>query len=327
MSTVAPLFSAKTGTAPRIMTAQQWQACAADHAARIGAKTDPLMQARRTGAKDPVFDFMFSYYSLSPAHLKRWHPGVGHVLLADEDGVAPPHANYKHYVFDPGHGGWRVDVEGFLHARGSMLGFAHDLISRTAGRRAHLACFGLHEWAMAYRSEIHGIRHSQLPLRLGAAGTDEVVESHKISCTHFDAFRFYAPEARQFNTVQPTRERAPELEQPGCLHANMDLYRHCGKLAPVIPADLMADTFELAWDIRAMDMQASPYDLSGIGWEPIRIETAEGKAEYVAAQREFSNRSQVLRARILDVLTPLVDHAHQLGVLPARAGQTSGGRQ
>ena len=32
-------------------------------------------------------------------------------------------------------------------------------------------------------------------------------------------------------------------------------------------------------------MRASPYDLTELGYQPVPIETAAGKAEYVAAQR------------------------------------------
>ena len=38
------------------------------------------------------------------------------------------------------------------------------------------------------------------------------------------------------------------------------------------------------------------------GYEPVRIETAEGKAEYAAAQRGFSVRGQALRARLVDAI-------------------------
>ena len=37
-------------------------------------------------------------------------------------------------------------------------------------------------------------------------------------------------------------------------------------------------------------MQASPYDLSAFDVPPVRIETAEGKAEYVERQRAFAER-------------------------------------
>ena len=85
------------------------------------------------------------------------------------------------------------------------------------------------------------------------------------------------------------RDRAA-FEQPGCLHAGMDLYKHAFRLSPLVCSDLVADCFELARDIRVLDMRASPYDLSDLGYEPVRIETPAGKEEYVAAQRAFAER-------------------------------------
>jgi hypothetical protein len=46
-------------------------------------------------------------------------------------------------------------------------------------------------------------------------------------------------------------------------------------------------------------MRASPYDLSALGYEPVRIETPAGRAEYAAAQRAFAQRGQALRDRLV----------------------------
>jgi hypothetical protein len=51
----------------------------------------------------------------------------------------------------------------------------------------------------------------------------------------------------------------------------------------------------LAWDVREVDMRASPYDFSDLGLEPIRIETPDGKREYAAQQRAFAERAAPLR--------------------------------
>jgi hypothetical protein len=142
---------------------------------------------------------------------------------------------------------------------------------------------------------------------LGAEGTDQVVESHKIGCSHFDAFRFFTDEARPLNVLQPTRESQPKLEQGGCLHANMDLYKWAAKLAPFTPSALVLDCFELARDIRTLDMRASPYDLAPLGYEPVRIETVAGKAEYAAAQRTFAARARPLRERLVALCDELLD--------------------
>ena len=59
------------------------------------------------------------------------------------------------------------------------------------------------------------------------------------------------------------------------------------------------DCFDLAWDARELDMRAAPYDIRDWGYEPIPVETTEGKAEYVRIQRELSERSIELRERLL----------------------------
>jgi hypothetical protein len=127
-----------------------------------------------------------------------------------------------------------------------------------------------------------------------------VVESHRISCSHFDAFRFFTESARPLNTLQPRSDDRPDFEQPGCLHAGMDLYKHAFRLTPLVPSELVADCFTLAWEIRELDMRASPYDLADLGYQPVRIETPEGKAEYAAAQRGFAEQAAPLRLRLIE---------------------------
>jgi hypothetical protein len=152
---------------------------------------------------------------------------------------------------------------------------------------------------MVHRASEFGTRHDW-PLRLGREGTDALVESHRIACSHFDAFRFFTPTARPLNTLQPASDDRPAFEQPGCLHAGMDLYKHAFRLTPMISSDLVADCFELARDIRVLDMRAAPYDLADLGFEPVAIETTEGKASYALAQREFAERGAPLRARLIE---------------------------
>ena len=171
--------------------------------------------------------------------------------------------------------------------------FVRALLTATAARPPRLSCFGLHEWAMVYRSPTAPAR--AVPLRLGAAGTDAVVESLPVHCTHHDAFRFFTPAARPRNAVAPARADQVAHEQPGCLHATMDLYKWAYKLAPATPAELVADCFALAAEVRELDMRASPYDLAALGYAPVRIETAGGRAEYARAQAGFVERAAPLR--------------------------------
>lgn len=271
-----------------VLAREQWQARAASHAARIDAYVAPHLARREAKVKHPVFDFLFTYYSYRPSQLRRWHPGFGAAL---ED--APEYDGLKGYAAGT------VSPD-FLLAQQPVVAAIHQLLVATAGRVPHFGCFGLHEWAMVYRQTQEELRHNAWPLRLGAAGTDEVVEGHRIACSHFDAFRFFTPPARPLNTLSPGRDDRPAFEQPGCLHAGMDLYKHAFRLAPMICSDLVADCFDLAWDIRTLDMRAAPYDLADLGFDPVPIETAEGKASYALAQRTFAERGAPLRARLVE---------------------------
>ena len=236
-----------------------------------------------------MLDFLFTYYSHRPAQLRRWHPGFGVGLEGAEE-----HAGLKGYAGDPA-----TVTTAHVASQRPLLTRLHALLTATAARSPQLGCFGLHEWAMVHRSTEHGTRHDW-PLRLGPEGTDAVVESHRVACSHFDAFRFFTPTSRPLNTLQPGRDDRPAFEQPGCLHAGMDLYKHAFRLTPMVPSDLVADCFELARDIRVLDMRAAPYDLADLGFEPVRIETTEGKAAYVEAQRGFAERGAPLLQALVD---------------------------
>lgn len=281
-----------------VLAREEWEPLARRHAARVDVSVQPHLERRRRGVRHPVEDFLFDYYSHRPAALRRWHPGHG-VVLAD----APEHRSTKGYVEVAG--GVTVD-DGFVEQRRTLVSSIRTLLAATERRTPTLGCFGMHEWAMVYRLPQDDVRHAAWPLRLGPEGTDAVVEGHRISCSHFDAFRFFTEEARPRNTLQPGRDDRPAFEQPGCLHAGMDLYKHAFRLSPMVGSDLVADCFELARDIRVLDMRASPYDLSGLGYEPVRVETAEGKQEYVAAQRVFAERGRPLRRRLVEACDRLL---------------------
>jgi hypothetical protein len=268
-----------------------WSSRRAAHEQRVDAWVGPHLRRRSQGVAHPVEDFLFTYYSQRPAALRRWHPGFG---LALADGSS--YADLKGYDV---RAGVAAVTEAHVASRRPLLSALRTLLAATASRPAQLGCFGLHEWAMVYRQAPGDLRHSGRPLRLGGAGTDEVVESHRIACSHFDAFRFFTPEAAPRNTLHPRSDDRPALEQPGCLHTGMDLYRHAFRLSPMVCSELVADCFELARDIRVLDMRASPYDLTDLGLQAVRIETAEGKREYVEEQRGFAARGAPLRARLL----------------------------
>jgi hypothetical protein len=283
------------------LAAADWLEQSRAHAERADRLTAAHRARRAAGTRHAVEDFLFEYYNTRPSQLRRWHPGAG-IGLEPGPGGPAPQAAWRWY---------RTDVEGvvtfdeasFLADRGDTVQFVSRLLRATASRPAFTGCFGLHEWAMVYRQENR--RHA-LPLRLGQAGTDAVVQAHPVRCTHFDAFRFFTPAAVPLNRVQPSRATQVELEQPGCLHASMDCHKWAGKLGPAVPGDLALDCFELARDVRLLDMRASPYDLSAYGHVPVAIETPEGKAEYVQRQREFAVRAAALRDRLLACCDRLV---------------------
>ena len=268
----------------RVIPRDEWLARRVAHEDRVDTLLAGHLARRRTGVPHPVEDFLFTYYSYRPAQLRRWHPGPG-VTLEAANGLDGP---------DP------VDVPAVLARRGASIAWIRALLSATASRQPHFGCFGMHEWAMVYRQPPSEVRHRSHPLRLGPDGTAAVVDELAIRCSHFDAFRFFTPAARPLNVLQPDRTSQPEYEQPGCLHANMDVYRWAYKLVPLVPSELVVDCFVLAREIRTLDMRASPYDLTGIGLEPVRVETPEGRAEYVRRQRAFAEQTAGLRQRLIE---------------------------
>ncbi|PFG32693.1 3-methyladenine DNA glycosylase [Sanguibacter antarcticus] len=282
------------------LEAREWVPRSEGHASRADALTAGWRLRRQSGGVHEIDDFLFTYYGTRPAQLRRWHPGAGVTLGGDALSLPDlvERAAWRwHRSGDDG--SVSLDVDAYLADRGATVQHVHALLSATRERPANLACFGLHEWAMVYR-QAASARHS-LPLRLGAEGTDAVVEAHQIRCTHFDAFRFFTPQARPLNLLQPTRESQVALEQPGCLHATMDLYKWVSKLGPAAPGDLVLDCFELTRDVRTLDMQASPYDVSSLGEGAVRIETPEGRAEYARRQRAFAGQASHLRDEIIEV--------------------------
>ena len=277
-----------------VLDAADWRTREQAHADRADALTAGHRARTAGGERHPIEDFLFTYYSYSPSLLRRWHPGAG-VELADA--ADTPRATWRRYAPGSTPASLVVDHGAMQREKSPLLRTVERMLRLTASRPGQFGCFGLHEWAMVYRQREH--RHP-VPLRLGQEATDAVVERHELRCTHIDAFRFFTPEAAPRNRFAPTRETQPELEQPGCLHAGMDVYKWAVKLGPLVPGELVLDAFELARDIRYLDMQASPYDMSPWGGEPVRIETPEGKAEYVRRQRAFADRGNALRARILE---------------------------
>jgi len=281
---VTPPAAARTDLA---LDSTEWRARRRSHEARVDALVADHLTRHRDGVKHPVADFLFTYYSLRPAQLRRWHPGAG-VLL--REATAEPG-----YLTVPG--GAVLDHETLLARRRPTVAWIRGLLAATATRPGQWGCFGLHEWAMLYRQSPDEVRHRDWPLRIDPA---PVLAQQPPHCTHFDAFRFFTDAARPLNHLQLARTDQLAHEQPGCLHANMDLYKWAYKLSPLLASELVVDCFELAREIRTVDMRASPYDLAALGLAPVRVETAAGRAEYTRLQRGFAERAAPLRTRLID---------------------------
>ncbi len=278
-----------------VLDYQQWEQRMHAHQQRVAELTHDHLERRTRGIKHPIFDFLFDYYPTTPGQLSRWHPGLGVALDANDR--TPPHSAWRFYKQVEHETAGRIvmfDAQEMLQQRRVLVAFIHDLLTRDTPAR--FDCFGLHEWAMVYQ----GTPRHDMPLRLSEQATNEVVDTHSIRCSHYDAFRFFTEAARPLNAFQPTRGTQPVLEHPGCLHATMDLYKWATKLGPAVDGETWLETFRLARDVRILDMEASPYDCRPLGFGVVAIETPEGKAEYVARQRDFTRRAEVLRKRLSD---------------------------
>ena len=274
-----------------VLPPEVWTVREQSHRERVDAFTAGYRDRAARGESHPVWDFLFTYYSLKPRQLRVWHPGYGTALAGREA---------RSYLGRPGYvqaqSGATLDLS-CLRSRLSTVRFVATLLRSTAQRTPQFRCFGMHEWAMVYRSET--VRHARVPLRLGPAGTNAVVESTPLRCSHFDAYRFFTAAAAERNQTSLRRDTQVDSEQPGCLHANMDLYKWGYKLGPLVDSTLLMDCLDLAADARELDMRASPYDLTHLGFEPIPVEEPAGRAEYVRLQAAIAARAAPLRSALL----------------------------
>lgn len=286
------------------LTPEEWRARATEYLERIQRWTLPYKERRSCQERHPVHDFLFQYYMYSPGKLETWHPAPWESLVDTPEArsrFAPPEYGADAGVI-------RRDLDALSEHRREQLEEAVDVLIATQSRPANFGCYGVHEWAMVYGG--HDIRHAGVsPLRLPQQDVDAFVESRPVACSHFDAFRFFAPEAKPLNRIPLEWSTRHTMEQPGCIHANMDLYRWAYTAMPWIGSNLLLDCFELAAELRVLDMQASPYDLREIGFEPVRVETVEGRAEYQRRQRALSERAEVLRAELVTVVRGVLSTA------------------
>ena len=282
------------------MDEQQWRDRQRAHTDRVSPWVKPRLARRFIGEKHPVDDFLFDYYPYSIGKITTWNPGYGVIL----EGNAEEFLTRQHYIRTDA--GVTLSREGLVKCA-KRLPMAIEIMHNTQEQKPHFGCFGMHEWAMVYRIKPDEVRHENYPLRLSTQHIEDVVNEVGLRCTHFDAFRFFTNDAIPLNIIEPTRASQPIDEQPGCVHASMDLYKYAMWAGPYIASELAADCFEFARSARVLDMRASPYDLASLGYEPIAMETVDGRAEYVRAQRSLMEAAAPLRARLLEIFSVICE--------------------
>ena len=279
-----------------ILSSKRWNQLAILHRKRAEHWTMPYRKRRASGEIHPIYDFLFIYYRNKPSHLEAWHPGYG-VSLED----APLGETFKEAYYRVKNSCTSLDLSRIKDTTRHRLEMALRLCQSVSARKPLFGCFGMHEWAMVYQGDTDNeVRHAKrLPLRLSQVETDDFVRSRPIQCTHFDAFRFFSPNAKDFNRSKPSKEARLDNEQCGCLHTNMDLYKLASQCMPWVGSELLWKCFEFALTARQLDMQASPYDCISLGFDPIKVETSAGKLEYERQQRALSEAAKPLRADLI----------------------------
>ena len=231
------------------------------HRARLAPYVEPHLARRRAGEKHPVHDFLFTYYSFSAAKLLDWQPGwpdSGTPELA-RAAARPDRRDARPAAGDRRHG------------------------------RPTFGCFGLHEWAMVHRAD--ETRHP-VPLRLGADGhrrgrrvaPDRLLALRRLPVLH---------RRRRGRSTAPARPRRPAGVRAAGLPARRD-----GPLQARLPA-LAAGRLRPGRRLlrarlghpRPRHARVAVRPRPTWGFEPVRIETPEGKQEYAAAQRGFAERA------------------------------------
>ena len=286
-----------------MLSVSEWQERTRAHARRVDAWTTDRLRRRLDGRAHPVDDFLWDYYPFRPGKLRRWHPGPDVALEGTSRAVLHTHGFVRKdgvTVFDAD----ALDPER-RERLVKEIEWVLRLLRNVSSKPGRFGCFGLHEWAMVLGQSEEQVRHSGWPLRISPEQVRATIDEVGLRCTHFDAFRFFTDVAIPLNPIQTmNRVIQPDLDQAGCLHANMDLYKWTMRLQPLIPMEFVADCFELSRAVRLLDMQGAPYDLAELGVSPIPLETPEGRGEFAVRQREHAEQAAVLRQRLIALIEP-----------------------
>ena len=287
------------------LSKSQWKMRVDQHFQNVTTFAQKARKRASQKEKHPIYDFLTLYYPFSLGKLEKWHPSHEETL-ADPD---PDYFTGKHYQYESSKKCF-LDPLTLSEKEQERHTFTLKLLEQTQERPALHSCFGLHEWAMVYKEQ--NTRHREsAPLRLSPDEINQIVESRPLVCTHFDAFRFFTSEAKPLNRHQPKLDDRLKLEQPGCIHANMDLYKWSFKSLPWVGSELVWECFSLALKAREIDMRASPYDLKKWNYAPIYIETETGRAEYLTQQKEIESQGKNLRKELIKTLSQVLKATKQ----------------
>jgi hypothetical protein len=86
----------------------------------------------------------------------------------------------------------------------------------------------------------------------------------------------------------------------------MDLYKWAYKSSPWISSDLLRETLFFAIEAREIDMRAAPYDLTPWGYQPIKVETSDGRREYEREQHALYLKALKLREKLINALAEIL---------------------
>jgi hypothetical protein len=312
-STLHPSVKSSSSPSSAHLPRDHWSQMISEHRAVMEGLLYPsspgmvsLKERRHMVHAHPIYNFLHTYYRYAADSLMVCSPGIDQAFIEVSPADRKRHFNAPYFDYDEKKQMIELS-EAYLHKKHDLLQRYFDIMLKTSMRAPNFACFGLHEWAMLYSGRTEGSKslhkhQPQLDLRVSQTIIDEVVESNSLKCTHFDAWRFFHPEAQPLNSHPAlSREVQAETEQPGCIHATMDLFKYAYSIYPYIPATLLYDCLRIALSARLIDMRASPYDVSAYEQceESICVETISGRKQYAQLQEDLYRRSQPVRLALL----------------------------
>mmetsp|Transcript_37708 Transcript_37708/g.120994 ORF Transcript_37708/g.120994 Transcript_37708/m.120994 type:complete len:350 (+) Transcript_37708:1658-2707(+) len=284
----------------------EWRGRAKRHRERVvellGCEPEEAAK-RRT---DPKLNFIFQYYyGFKAKHLLHWSPGLGVDLEPGTDDDERLLAKRTFWRRSGSDGRLTLDPCYYRLKPSHVEALRSTRAILRATNREVWNCYGLHEWAMLYRSAPK--KQDHLELRVSQKTIDDVVEAPgALRCTHFDAFRFFDDAAKPLNLHRDLgRDRQPFKEQRACVHYNMDLFKYALRLMPFIEAELLADALSVALQARTLDLRASPYDVrawadpsEGGAMDPVPVETPAGRKLYTDLQADIVTQADPVRRRL-----------------------------